>query len=319
MNEQTQTIPDICEITTFSCSPDLPIRLLIELPHGATKAKHFENYRQQLLGTTFPQDLAHFFFVNTDVGTPELGMQIAKQFASNTTFGAVVIKSLIPRTFIDCNRVIALSADDYKKGGVTPGIPPYVTNQTDLQFLTEQYTKYQKQAQILYEDICQIGGFALMLHSYAPKTVGIATIDDQIVKNLHRVYQPDLYKTWPTRPEIDFITTTLENQRLAPGKLIDQMSTLLREDGFEVEEGKSYPLHPSTTAFSHASSYPDNTLCMEVRRDLLATEFTPFSEMNICQQKVERISVPVSKALSQWLINHQSNAGFSISKQNIME
>lgn len=319
MNKHTETIPDICEITTFSTASEKTVQLLIELPHGATKAKHFHNYEAQLSGSNYPEKLSHFFFVNTDVGSPELGMQIAKQFVEETKFGAVVIQSLIPRTFIDCNRVISLSKEEYKKGGVTPGIQPYVVDPTDIELLTENYAQYQKIVKKSYQTICQGGGFALMLHTYAPRTVGIDKIDAQIVDNLHRVYQPDLYQTWPIRPEIDFITTTLDNQRLAPSELIEQMSAKLKQANFEVAEGKSYPLHPSTTAFFHASTYPNQTLCIEIRRDLLVSEFKPFEQMDIATQKVERVCFPIANALSKWAINTGQSSGPSSQLQNIVE
>ncbi len=87
--------------------PDAPPDLLLEVPHGATRAAHFDALRADLVGA-YADDLRDFFFVNTDVGAPELAQRIAERFvAADPTRTAVVVRCLVPRTFVDCNRVIA--------------------------------------------------------------------------------------------------------------------------------------------------------------------------------------------------------------------
>ena len=116
--------------------------LLIELPHGATNTAHFQRYRDFLLGS-FPDQLEDFFHVNTDIGTPECAAEIAAAYVKIFPSRRVrIIRCHIPRTFIDCNRVIDAQPDAFQQGKVTPGIPSYVTNQQDQQWLQEQYYKY---------------------------------------------------------------------------------------------------------------------------------------------------------------------------------
>ena len=109
------------------------------------------------------------------------------------------------------------------------------------------------------------------------------------------------FRKWQVRPEVDFITTTLDGVRMAPEKLISRMSSRLSNSGFTAAEGKSYPLHPSTTAYHHAMKYPGKTLCMEIRRDLLVEEFLPFQQMRIDSQKTQRICRPISESLVEYL------------------
>ena len=67
------SIPGICDVEMFGGTGDgdtPPPELLIEIPHGATRANHFTDLRDKLNGQ-YPADLDELFFVNTDVGAPE--------------------------------------------------------------------------------------------------------------------------------------------------------------------------------------------------------------------------------------------------------
>ena len=105
------SLAEICGVQLIGWDPSgPPPALFIELPHGATRAAHFEDTRQALKGS-LPTDLIHFYFVNTDVGSAECGLAIARAFtALRPDRSAVLLRSLIPRTFIDCNRVLSASA-----------------------------------------------------------------------------------------------------------------------------------------------------------------------------------------------------------------
>src|SRR6478752_1623726 len=81
-----------------------PPSLLLEVPHGATRTADFERVRQRLKGA-LPPGLGDFFHVNTDVGAPELAEAIARRYvADHPERAALVLRCLVPRTFIDCNR-----------------------------------------------------------------------------------------------------------------------------------------------------------------------------------------------------------------------
>ena len=77
--------------------------LLIELPHGSTTTNDFKWYQKRLQGD-YPPNIIDFFYVNTDVGSPEIAFEIAQQLKDN--YEIHILRSHIPRTFIDCNRVV---------------------------------------------------------------------------------------------------------------------------------------------------------------------------------------------------------------------
>ena len=132
--------------------------VLIEIPHGATRSHHFRQY-QQLLQGDFPKDLIDFFHVNTDIAAPECAEEIA--FAYTDRFPdrrVTIVRCHIPRTFIDCNRVIDAQQSAFQEGKVTPGIPSYVKEEIDQQFLRRQYQEYHKIVRRELEMVCSNGG-----------------------------------------------------------------------------------------------------------------------------------------------------------------
>ena len=129
-----------------------------------------------------------------------------------------------------------------------------------------------------------------MLHSYAPRSVGIDTIDHQIVKNLHWAYQEEVYKNWPLRPQIDFIAKTKDDQWLGAKEKILSIKQRMESDGLEVGISATYPMHPATTAYMHSEKYPNQTLCIEIRRDLLMKDFRPFMQLEAHQHQIQRFA-----------------------------
>ena len=84
--DQLRSIPGLCEIEYFGSpgtSPGTPPDLLVELPHGATTLAHLENLAGKL-SSRLPPDLKEFFFVNTDVGTPECAREVGRRFPGRT-------------------------------------------------------------------------------------------------------------------------------------------------------------------------------------------------------------------------------------------
>ena len=127
--QSIDSIPGICEITRhgdFGSGPGF----LIELPHGATRGAHFEALRGRLRDD-YPDDLEQFFFVNTDVGGPECADEIARRLAQRG-HGVLVVRCLLPRTFVDCNRIVGngLRGDE-----MTPPVPWFVKDEVDIALL----------------------------------------------------------------------------------------------------------------------------------------------------------------------------------------
>lgn len=74
-NDSFDSIPSVADVSFHwgaQAAPAAVPDLLLEIPHGATKASHFDDLAAELVGP-FPADLRSFFFVNTDVGAPEVG------------------------------------------------------------------------------------------------------------------------------------------------------------------------------------------------------------------------------------------------------
>ncbi len=270
-------------------APQGPARLLIELPHGATETTHYTHTLSQLKGP-FPEGLADFFHVNTDIGTPELAQALAKALIQrDPSFSVLIVRALIPRTFIDVNRMLGQSKEAYKAGGVTPGVPPYVRDPADLHHLEQLYWAYQEVAMAAFSEVCGGGGQALMLHSYAPRSVDVE-VDDQIVQSLRAAYQPDRVPHWPLRPEVDLIGRAPDGSLFADAARTERLRMAFEKIGLLMQVSATYPLHPSTMAYHHAVRYPGQTLCLEIRRDLLADPFDPFVQMNIGGEKVARLA-----------------------------
>lgn len=298
------SIPGVVEVvivkdgTLDESSGPAPVQLLIEVPHGATRAQHFQELRAQLKGD-FPKDLIDFFFVNTDVGAPEVAVAVAKAFVKARPKSKVVILHCqIPRTFIDCNRIIdPKAAPQTSKEGekITPGVVSYVKNDDDLQLLLGKYAAYREVCVKAFDAVCGKGGHALMLHTYAPRTVDVA-VDDNIVASLHAAYAPEKEPTWPLRPSVDLITTTPDGEVCVDASLVAAVSDGFKGIGFDVGNSGTYPLHPSTGAYAFARKWPKQTLCLELRRDLLVKKFTPFQEMDVDADKAARVAAVLAEA-----------------------
>jgi len=269
------------------------VDLLIELPHGATRGAHFDALRAKLVGV-YPQDLKEFFFVNTDVGAPECAAEIARRLAAGGA-SVLVVRCLIPRTFIDCNRLIDGTAST---GEMTPGMPEYVGDAQDVRALVRLHGSYQKLARRAYELVCAPGGVALTLHTYAPRNVKIDKIDDGIVRALRRAYEPQVYERWKRRPDVDLISEDVDGRQLAPPAIVQSLKREYAAIGIEVGENATYRLHPETMGYVRSVAHPERVLCMEISRELLADPFTPFEEMRIAARKVKHLVNPIVSALS---------------------
>ena len=272
--------------------------LLIEIPHGATRTADFTRVASRM-ESPLPDGLSDFFHVNTDAGAPELALATARRFvALDPSRSVALLRCRIPRTFMDCNRRIDASAEDFKAGRVTPGLMPWVTAPADRALLRARYEAYVGAVRSAVAATMPSGAM-LMLHTYAPRDVDVQ-VDEHIVTSLRRAYQPEVEPTWPLRPEIDLIGRDLGGVSHLPGAVADSLRSWMADAGVTVGDGATYPLHPSTLAWDHATAWPGRTLCMEVRRDLVADPFDPFTEMRIGEAKVARLAGPLAEALRRW-------------------
>ena len=290
-----QSIPDVVDVEVIRGEQASPhtLDLVIEIPHGATRTADYARYAERLT-SPLPANLVDFFHVNTDAGAPELGIAVARRLVADLPARAVaVLRSRIPRTFIDCNRRVDASLEDFKAGKVTPGLMPWITSPEDRALLRGAYDRYVATVADAKGRLAPDGAM-LMLHTYAPRTVPVE-VDEKIVESLHAAYQPEALPKWPLRPEFDVIARELEGTDHAPVAVV---AALRRElPGVTIAESATYPMHPSTLAFQHVLAMPGRTLCLEVRRDLLADPFEPFAQMRISLASVERLAGPLAAAL----------------------
>lgn len=124
------------------------------------------------------------------------------------------------------------------------------------------------------------------------------SVDESIVTNLHAAYQPDVLETWPVRPELDVISRNTRGEEHAPAGIVEELRAAFAGRGWAVGNSETYPMHPSALAWDHVRARPGRVLCLEVRRDLLATEFEPFAEMTIDSEKVQHLAAPLAEVLS---------------------
>jgi hypothetical protein len=301
------TLAGVCEVLRFGRDTAAP-SLLIELPHGATERAHYDAVAARL-ASPLPAGLEQFFHVNTDFGVQELAREVAARLTSSTrkasVKGVVVVRALVPRTFIDFNREIAVTGPTAVQSGMTPGLPPYITALADQRQLLSLYQQYHATVERLYREICGKGigggnGLAVALHSYAPRSVEVA-VDADIVTALREAYQPEAYARWTQRPGVDFITQDADGHDLAPPGLVPELRAAYGELGLATGENATYHLHPATMGFRYASSHPGRVLCIEFRRDLLGAPWGPFAPSPVGSRKVARLARPLAEALARRL------------------
>ena len=291
------SIPDVLDakLVRGASAGDTP-DLVIEIPHGATHTEDFVRLAARL-ASPLPADLVDFFHVNTDAGAPELALAIAERFvAAEPVRSALVLRCRIPRTFIDCNRRMDASPEEFRAGKVTPGLMPWITAPADRALLRGLYDRYVAAVTMAMASLAPAGAI-LLLHTYAPRSVDVA-VDEQIVVNLRHAYRPEVEPTWPLRPELDVIARAVDGTDHAPHAVIDALRAAL--PGVTIGDSATYPLHPSTLAWHHVVEHPGRAVCIEVRRDLLAEPFEPFAQMTIGAAKVARLAPAFVAALRAW-------------------
>lgn len=298
-----RAIPDIAHVERLDgpdADPSAPPALLVEVPHGADRRAHYDALRARLRGA-LPEDLHVFFHVNTDVGAWDYGRRVAERvITARGDRSALLVRCLVPRTFVDTNR-IEDAQDSLASGGMTAGVAPYVRDPDDVALLLAMHRAYVALIERAYDHVCGAGGLALSPHTYGPRTMGIAKIDDEIVRALRAAHEPEAWASWPVRPEIDLITRTAEGELLAPEGVAEALKEAYRALGHEAVEGGAYTLHPSTQGYRFAKRYPGQVLCLEIRRDLLVEAYTPFEEMRVRPEAADRFAAPIATELDRAL------------------
>jgi hypothetical protein len=293
------SIPEIVDVEVMrgrdAGHDDVPA-FLVEVPHGADERRHYDRLRSRLVGA-LPDELHAFFHLNTDVGAWSYGRRVAERLIElSPARSAVVVRSLIPRTFIDCNRPATKAGGDLAQGGLSAGIPSYVRDERDVALLTDLHRQYVDVAAAAFAAVCGGGGLALVPHTYGPRSLGIKAVDDDIVKNIKWACEPEREATWPLRADVDLLTRDGQARELSPPGMEQALLEAFGAAGFSTKANDTYYVHESSLAHTWSTTYPGQLMCLEVRRDVLVPQWRPFEETTAAPMKVERVAdvlVPV--------------------------
>lgn len=293
-----ENVEGVVEFQRFPAASPSRKWLFVDVPHGATRKADYDAVFANLKGA-LPAQLEHFFFVNTDIGAPEGAAWLGKTLQARG-INVVVARCLIPRTFIDPNRVVALGdAEGKVKDGLTAAVPAYLTNADDLAWLGHEHARYHSAIDAAYLEVCRgKNGLAVQLHSYSPRSVGIEKVDADIVNALHAAYVPEVYATWPERPPVDLITATKDGSFRTAPRLVDALLAEYAKAGIDAKENATYHLAPAAMGMVYAQQYPDQVVCVELNRGLVAEPFVPFGVSPISDEKVARMVEPIANVIA---------------------
>lgn len=294
------SVPHVCDVEILATrGAEGPPDLLVEVPHGASRRSDFDTWRARLV-TDLPNDLVDYFYVNTDVGAYEIARRACERIVARASAprSAVILRCLVPRTFIDTNRVVEAAREP---GGLTAALGEYIRAPEDVERLVAAHRAYHDVAGGLYDAVCGASGLALNAHTYAPRSISIETFDEGIGRALRDAYRPETYAGWPVRPEVEVIADDPDGRRLAPPSLLDRLTARYGETGLTLAVSETYTLHPASMGHRYAARHRGRVLCLEIRRDLVADPFSPFEEMRIGDAKVDRLAEPLARAFADEL------------------
>ncbi|MEN0065651.1 MAG: hypothetical protein AAGA48_26150 [Myxococcota bacterium] len=271
--------------------------LLIEVPHAADRRSHYDALFNELEGP-FPDQLHEFFHVNTDVGAWALAEAMAEAWlVLRPKSHILLLECQIPRTFVDCNRRTDFDeGENLAEAGLTKAMPPYVTNASDQRRLTDMHAAYVQAADEAYAEVCASGGLALNPHTYGPRSLPIARIDANIVNELRRVHEPEIYAASPLRPHLDVIGRDQSGTSYCPPRMVPAVGQAVRPLGLLLEDSATYRLHPVTQGWRFSTLYPGQVFGFEVRRDLVCA-WSPFAEQEIDESRVRALARAIAKGV----------------------
>lgn len=296
--ESIEHIADVFVLWGTEADRTEPPGLLIEVPHGATSPADFRELAERL-ASPLPDGLDGFFHVNTDVGAPELAEAVGRAWVERRPrSSAVVVRSRIPRTFIDCNRRVDVDEAVLRAGGVTPGIGPWVRADADRRLLLERHAAYMALMDRVLEAVAPDAA-VLLLHTFAPRSVGVQ-VTERVVEDLRAAWHPDRVEAWPLRPDVEVLSRTPAGDVHAPAGAVAALQACVGATGLRVADSETWLLPAGTVALDRALARPGRVLCVEVRRDHLVEEWLPMEPLTVDPGRVARLAPAIADALLVW-------------------
>ena len=286
-----------------------PATIFLEIPHGATTHAHLEAIKT--LDAQTPEDWDTVYWCSTDQGAPEVALRAAQLLTSPEWAWAqlgqaaaqqaadrvvVLIRGLIPRHYVDLNR-LWVPQDQTAGVGLTPTLPEFLRQQPEPgRKLQALHTRYHAAIMAQYEQTCGLGGQAMQIHTYSPRSVSAP----QGVSGplLRRAWSDAEREQWPLRPIGQLITGRADEPPLSDAALVDALRREFEAIGVTLAVNEPFAFHPVTTLDQLAHRWPGQLTALELGREFLAQRYDPLGPWTPDVQVVERAAGALARALA---------------------
>lgn len=291
-------------------TPETIATVFLEIPHGATTAAHLEAIKT--LGADTPEDWDTVYWCTTDQGAPEVAQAAAdllvdpdwarealgEQAAAQAAARAVcVVRGLIPRHFIDLNR-LWIDEQEAKQANLTPIVPPFLKTQPQVgSKLRALYREYHSVINAQYELTCQAGGQAMQVHTYSPRSVSApGGVSGQV---LREAWSDAKRESWPLRPAGQLITGRADEPALSDERLTALMVEEFGRVDFALSINDPFSFHPVTTLDALGHRWPGQVMAIELGRERLAERYDPLGPWTPSPAVVSACAQAMAKAIAK--------------------
>lgn len=301
---------DSHEFLGSEATADLAATIFLEIPHGATTQAHLDAIKT--IGAQAPEDWDTFYWCSTDQGAPEVALEAARRLVDEAWLAerlgdraaqqaaarrVVVIRGLIPRHYIDLNR-LWIDEDEAKKTGLTPIIPSFLKDQpepgTKLRAL---YRAYHEAINAQYQQTCQAQGQAMQVHTYSPRSVSApGGVTGALLRD---AWSDAKRETWPLRPPGQLITGRADEPPLSDAQLTAMMLARFEQAQLKLSVNDPFSFHPVTTLDALGHRWPGQIMAIELGRDQLTSSYDPLGPWTPSQEAVERFGGALALGLAE--------------------
>lgn len=287
---------------------DQPADLLLEVPHGATTPEHL--LAADKLGAKKPTDWDTIYWCSTDQGAPEVAHTAASLLTDpawvqinvgedaahiSSALNVLVIRGTIPRHLADLNR--AWNPDGLEPGApITSPTPPWLRDQPEvMEKLRHLHSVYSEEVARAYETICGVGGFAMQVHTYSPRSVSLP--NGLSGAALRRAWSDELREQWPTRPPGQLISSRAEGPALVPRALLEVFVEEFSRVDLALAIDDPFTMHPATMIDAWAHEFEGQMLGLEIGRAQLSESYDPLARWAPDPELVERFAGALARSI----------------------